>query len=43
MGRACSTHGRKKKKQRELEGRHDKNMVHGRSRYRWAIILKEPL
>lgn len=40
MGRACGTHGWKRKTQRVLVGRHERNMVLGRSRYRWAIILK---
>jgi len=29
-----------REKHRELEGRHERNMVLGRSRYRWSIILK---
>jgi hypothetical protein len=40
MVRACSTHGCRRKTLRELEERHSIHMVLGRSRYRWAIILK---
>jgi hypothetical protein len=40
MGRACSKQGCRRKTQGVLEGRHERNMVLGRSRYRWAIILK---
>jgi hypothetical protein len=39
MGRACSTHGCRRKMLRELEERHSIHMVLG-TRYRWAIILK---
>jgi hypothetical protein len=33
-------HTQVQEKNTELEGRHERNMVLGRSRYRWAIILK---